>query len=299
MRTFHIPGYLFGALLLSILLTSTLRAQAPRIISYQGVLTDASGQIKPDGSYQLRLRLYDSATGGVAVWRDDNLTVQVVRGIFSTTIGGEGKQPLPAFDRPYWLGIEVDAGGELKPRIQLTTVPYSIHAERADTAANVIGGIPVGTVMAFAGSAAKVPAGWMLCDGRTLSSGQLPALFDAIGTAWGDGTEDQDSATDFNLPDLRGMFLRGVDTSGSVDPDASTRYARKSGGAVGAQAGSYQDDASTGITANDPFTFNQSSSFDSQLGPDAGSGGSQTFTSRSGVESRPKNASVNYIIKVR
>jgi hypothetical protein len=299
MRNFYLLGYICCVGILTLILAPPVVAQIPPIISYQGVLTDAGGQPKPDGTYQLKLRLYDAATAGNVVWRDDNMSVQTVGGIFSTMIGGPGKQPLPVFDRPYWLGVEVDGQGEMTPRTQLASVPYSLHAMRADTASNVVGGVPVGTVMAFAGSETKVPQGWMICDGRTADSRQFPALFNTIGTSWGDGTEDQDAATDFNLPDLRGMFLRGIDTSSSIDPDAGTRYARKAGGATGPRVGSFQEDASTGITPTDPFTFDQPTSLDSRLAPNANSSLTQSFTSESAVESRPKNAGVHYIIKVR
>jgi microcystin-dependent protein len=299
MRTFHIALYLLGAIALTMLISPSVIAQTPNSISYQGVLTDNSGQPLPDGSYQMKLRLYDAVTGGTIVWRDEDHSVQLVGGVFSTTIGGAGEQPLPPFDRPYWLGVTVGAEAELSPRTPLTSVPYSHHAQRADTADHVVGGVPVGTVMAFAGSEAKVPAGWMICDGRAVSSTQLPALYNAIDTAWGNGSDDTDNTTNFNLPDLRGQFLRGVDTSSAVDPDAGTRYARKSGGAVGAKVGSYQDDANTGIAATDPFAFDQSSTINNRLGYNPAPGSSQSFTSTGGVETRPRNAAVHYIIRVR
>src|SRR5207245_844317 len=62
----------------------------------------------------------------------------------------------------------------------------------------VASGVPIGTVIAYAGS--TVPAGWLVCDGATLSRTQNTSLFAAIGTAWGSG----DGSTTFNLPDLSG-----------------------------------------------------------------------------------------------
>lgn len=49
------------------------------------------------------------------------------------------------------------------------------------------------------------PDGWLVCDGRELSRGQYPDLFAAIGTRYGAG----DGLTTFNIPDLRGQFVRG------------------------------------------------------------------------------------------
>jgi microcystin-dependent protein len=63
--------------------------------------------------------------------------------------------------------------------------------------------IPAGTVAAFAGTA--VPAGWLPCDGSTVSPALYPALFSAINTQYGgDGTNT------FVLPDLRGRTVLGV-----------------------------------------------------------------------------------------
>jgi microcystin-dependent protein len=56
------------------------------------------------------------------------------------------------------------------------------------------------------------PAGWLLCDGASVSRTTYANLFAAIGTTYG-GT-----GTVFNLPDLRGVFLRGLDNGRGVDP---------------------------------------------------------------------------------
>lgn len=64
---------------------------------------------------------------------------------------------------------------------------------------------PPGTIISFAG--ARVPEGWLLCDGRTLSRRDYPRLFNAIGTHWGGTANDE-----FRLPDLRKRFLRGADS---------------------------------------------------------------------------------------
>ncbi|MCG8418828.1 MAG: phage tail protein [Proteobacteria bacterium] len=76
---------------------------------------------------------------------------------------------------------------------------------------------PVGALIAFAGQ--EAPSGWMLCDGRELSRVEYAELFAAIGTLHGAG----DDMTTFNLPDLRGRFLRGVDHGSGNDPDAVAR----------------------------------------------------------------------------
>lgn len=98
---------------------------------------------------------------------------------------------------------------------------------------------PVGTIISHAGSTTP-PAGYVPCRGDAVSRTDpiYVELFSAIGTAWG-----APDATRFNLPDLRGMFLRGADQGRGVDEDRNSRYALIPGGASGDAVGSYEKDA--------------------------------------------------------
>ena len=70
--------------------------------------------------------------------------------------------------------------------------------------------VPTGTVSAFAGSAA--PTGYALCDGSAVNRTTQAALFAVIGTTYGIG----DGSTTFNLPDLRGRVVAGLDSANNV-----------------------------------------------------------------------------------
>jgi microcystin-dependent protein len=94
--------------------------------------------------------------------------------------------------------------------------------------------VPSGTVVPFAGPA--VPSGWLKCDGMAVSRTTYAGLFQVIGTIHGAG----DGATTFNVPDYRGLFLRGVDEGAQRDPDAATRTAPNVGGNVGNLVGSIE-----------------------------------------------------------
>ena len=72
------------------------------------------------------------------------------------------------------------------------------------------GGVPAGTVMAYAGSTA--PSGWMFCDGSAVSRSTYSTLYSAIGTTYGTGN----GSTTFNVPDLRGRTIFGKDDMGGV-----------------------------------------------------------------------------------
>jgi microcystin-dependent protein len=97
--------------------------------------------------------------------------------------------------------------------------------------------VPVGTIIPYAG--ATIPSGWLACDGGTVSRTTYADLFAAIGVTWGSG----DGSTTFHLPDLRGRFLRGVNSGSGRDPDAASRTAANTGGNTGDNVGSIQGHA--------------------------------------------------------
>ena len=80
-----------------------------------------------------------------------------------------------------------------------------------------------GTVAHFA--AATPPTGWLVCTGAAVPRSLYGALFLAIGTTYGAG----DGSTTFNLPDLRGEFLRGLDSGRGVDTGRAIGTAQADG----------------------------------------------------------------------
>jgi microcystin-dependent protein len=105
----------------------------------------------------------------------------------------------------------------------------------------VINMLPIGTILPYMGttdSLAGLPAqGWLLCNGEKLSTKDYMPLYQVIKNAFGG-----DAGT-FYLPDLRGMFLRGVNSGTGNDPDARSRTAQNPGGNTGDAVGSRQPDA--------------------------------------------------------
>jgi microcystin-dependent protein len=72
--------------------------------------------------------------------------------------------------------------------------------------------------MAYAASTA--PTGWLWCDGTAYSRTTYATLFAAIGTTWGAG----DTTTTFNVPDLRGQFMRGYDDRAPATSQDTTTF---------------------------------------------------------------------------
>ena len=71
--------------------------------------------------------------------------------------------------------------------------------------------VPAGTVHAFAGTVANIPPGYLLANGAAVSKTVYADLYAAIAGTYGEGL------TMFNLPDLRGEFIRGLDNSRGID----------------------------------------------------------------------------------
>ena len=118
-------------LLLAVIIGSAFAQELPRLINYQGKLTDPDG-IAITGDVDITFRIYDAATGGTALWTETHSPVGVFNGLFDVQLGRFTDLDMP-FDDEYWIELEV--GGELlDPREKLSTVPYAFRAIYADTA---------------------------------------------------------------------------------------------------------------------------------------------------------------------
>ncbi len=164
---------------------------------------------------------------------------------------------------------------------------------------------PVGTVVSYAGdpSLAVPPieaSGWMVCDGRALDKDEFDELFSVLGYVY----SAQAGGQTFQIPDLRGQFLRGLDPSGSVDPDRASRVGangEKYDGVGSLQSCAFQvheHDLAAATALSQP----------SQSGTEAGTTTTLTQSTTaiakspsvltSTAETRPTNVYVYFIVKV-
>lgn len=174
--------------------------------------------------------------------------------------------------------------------------------------------VPAGAVMPFAMNSA--PTGWLWANGTAVSRTTYAALFAAIGTTYGTG----DGNSTFNLPDLRGYFVRGAGTNS--DGIAAGTFGAKQGNTVGphthsGRTGNDSPDHSHGTSYSDATATWGASAFEPIRGwadksefinKTAQSGGASTrhqhdFTTSSQspagtTETRPANIALLYCIKV-
>lgn len=150
-----------------------------------------------------------------------------------------------------------------------------------------IGGVPAGAVSYFLTDAA--PFGWLKANGAAVSRSTYSGLFAAIGTYYGVGN----GSTTFNLPDLRGEFLRSLDDGRGVD--------------TGRSRGTFQSQSfeshghSVSHNAQRWFGSRSTSNFTSTfIGADVTIGhtdASVSVNAAGGVETRPRNIALLACVK--
>lgn len=132
-----------------------------------------------------------------------------------------------------------------------------------------------GVVMPFATTVP--PAGFLKCDGAAVSRTTYADLFSKVGTFWGAG----DGSTTFNLPDLRGEFIRGFDDGrafGTAQTDAFSEH-------------DHQLDRYVQVAEDGAGVFVPSSSSLTAAGT------ADDRFAEGGTETRPRNIALIYYIK--
>ncbi len=159
---------------------------------------------------------------------------------------------------------------------------------------------PAGTILNYAGGTS--PSGYLECDGSAVSRTTYSALFTAIGTTFGSG----DGSTTFNIPDLRGEFVRGWDNGKGTDSgrvfgssqteDVGVHNHTGSSSGAGAHTHSYDTYSSTDLGAGGSGDIPKT-----ETSGTTGSAGTHTHTitinNSTGTETRPRNIALMYIIK--
>ena len=186
----------------------------------------------------------------------------------------------------------------------------------------IVAGVPSGSVFCMA--VATVPSGYLECNGAAVSRTTYAALFAIIGTNYGTGN----GSSTFNLPDLRGEFVRGFDNGRGADSGRSIASSQGASNAPHNHSISLSGTTSTksltgsvtriaetmaafgtasGVfskrsNVNTPTTPNATDSSPAG-GFDMDASHNHTFSAsgtsgNNGTEARPRNVAMMYIIKV-
>jgi len=154
--------------------------------------------------------------------------------------------------------------------------------------------VPAGCVIAFAGT--TIPEGWLLCDGS--------AIPNANGTVQGKTANFSTlhSVIGPNVPDLRGVFIRGVDNNRGVDSGRGIRSYQEAYAGYNTYNSSTDDGDNQANAADRRGEMQTLYVNGTQVGfGNKGSGagknyGPYTIDNQAG-DTRPKNVALHYIIK--
>ena len=219
-------------------------------------------------------------------------------------MGGTGALKLPS-------GTTAQRPTAATGQIRFNSTTTSFEGYNGSAWGGLASGIPTGTILTF--GATNPPSGFLECNGSAISRSTYASLFSILSTTHGAG----DGSSTFNLPDLRGQFVRGWDNSAGVDSGRSfassqtdqnknhthTTDSQSLTGSVSHLSGSLANNpgsASGIITKLSPTSAvgARSSGSANASGISIDATHSHTISSSGGgTEARPKNIALMYIIK--
>lgn len=111
--------------------TSTVETFNAGVLSYQGTLTDSSGN-PVTGSYEITFRIYNSPTSTTPLWEEARSGVNAVpvqNGLFNVMLGNLSPIPETVWEASeLFLGVKIGSDAEMSPREILTIVPIASMA---------------------------------------------------------------------------------------------------------------------------------------------------------------------------
>lgn len=126
MKKFRITLFIMIGILC---LTALSYAAIPRVINYQGRLTDKDDN-PLTGNFLVTFRFYDIEKDGLPIWEEGHI-LGIKNGMFNVLMGSV--KPLEMdFNKDLWISMEVASDGEMAPRIKLASSVYALNAKSID-----------------------------------------------------------------------------------------------------------------------------------------------------------------------
>lgn len=167
---------------------SSVNAQAPSTMTYQGKLTDGDGNAVV-GTKSITFSIYTVASGGSAIWTETIDVEANDNGVFTAVLGQTTPLGVAVFDGdPAYLGLRVvGEASEMTPRQLLTSTAYAISAEYSEnipnnsvTSVKIVNGAVTSTKIA-SGAVTNSQLGTNAVTGVKILNGTITS--DDIGTS--------------------------------------------------------------------------------------------------------------------
>jgi len=129
----------------SLLLLLFISVSISQTVSLQGVIREPSGNTVQDGHFSLTFNLYDQNEGGSALWTETHGSVPVKHGVYAVELGSLTSFNDLTFSVQYYVGISVQSGAELTPRVKLTNSPTTMAVFGVENVFPSSGNVGVGT----------------------------------------------------------------------------------------------------------------------------------------------------------
>jgi hypothetical protein len=105
----------------------------PKLINYQGKLTNLAGNPVSDSTYSITFRLFNTSSSGSAFWTETQ-NVQTNAGLFNVLLGSTTPvDTIPQAGNCY-LEMQVNPNPAMTPRIRLVSSAYAYLSKKSDTA---------------------------------------------------------------------------------------------------------------------------------------------------------------------
>lgn len=115
-------------LVIGLALATTAQDQ---LISYQGFLTDVTGEPVVDDVYPITFSLYSDSTDGIQLWSEIHSGIQTSAGRFTVLLGSVTPLSASVFETdPLFLQILIGVDNPVSPRTRIASTPRAVTAQR-------------------------------------------------------------------------------------------------------------------------------------------------------------------------
>jgi len=246
-----------------------------------------------DGTNFINLGKIDTAEMGHATTASPSFT-GTINSAGDIVMSGTGSLQLPT-------GTTAQRPTPATGDIRFNTTLTQFEGYNGSAWGEIANGVPAGSVFTFAST--TVPSGYLECNGAAVSRSTYATLFAAISTTFGVG----DGSATFNLPDLRGQFVRGWanNATGTGDDGRSFASSQADQNKTHGHTASVTDPGHKHVTkghgtqddGGSNLTGSTSGGTSSTSMNDANTGISVSVASDGGAEVRVKNIALMYVIK--